>query len=153
MIVGAFFTMSQLSPHFSLAELTTTDTGLDNTPDAHEIEILTTLAAFLEKVRVILGNKPVYVDSAFRSAAVNAAVGGVADSAHRLGFAADIRCPDFGSPYDVAIAISKAQEAGHIDFDQLIYEGSWTHVSRDPQLREQRLTHNGDGSYSYGLNA
>ncbi len=142
----------QLSPHFSLAELTVTDTGLDNTPNAEEVALLTTLAAFLEKIRVILGNNPILVDSAFRSAAVNAAVGGVPDSAHRLAFAADIRCPDFGSPYDVAVAISKAQEAGHIDFDQLIYEVTWVHCSRDPQLREQRLTHNADGSYSDGLN-
>jgi len=143
----------QLSAHFSLAELTTTNTGLANTPSPAEIEMLKTLAAFLEKVRVILGNKPIHIDSAFRSEAVNEAVGGVSNSAHRLAFAADILCPAFGSPYQVACALSAAQKAGHFAFDQLIYEQTWTHVSRDPQLRGQRLTHHNDGSYADGLNA
>ena len=142
----------QLTEHFSLAELTVTDTGLDNTPDAAQTDLLKTLAEFLEKVRTILGNNPVTINSAFRSAAVNAAVGGVSDSAHALAYAADIECPAFGSPWDVANALSKAQEEGKLDFDQLIYEQTWTHVSRDPQLREQRLTFvPADNSYLDGL--
>jgi hypothetical protein len=74
----------QLTEHFSLAELTTTSTGLDNTPDADQEARLQTLAEFMEKVRAILGNNAVTVDSAFRSEAVNAAVGGVSNSAHAL---------------------------------------------------------------------
>jgi hypothetical protein len=67
----------QLSEHFSQAELTTTETGHDNAPNATELEVLRTLATFLEKVRTILGNKPLTVHSAFRSHRVNQAVGGV----------------------------------------------------------------------------
>jgi hypothetical protein len=144
--------MPQLSEHFSLEELTHTDTGLDNTPDAAMVERLTTLAEFLEKVRALLGNNPITVDSAFRSPAVNAAVGGVPNSAHALGYAADILCPGFGSPYDVCIALSKAMDEGKLDFDQLIQEGTWTHISRDPQLRGQRLTLTGPGTYEEGIN-
>ncbi len=141
-----------LTPHFSLDELIVTDTGLDNTPSANEEARLRTLAAFLEKVRVILGNNPITIDSAFRSEAVNAAVGGVPDSAHRLAYAADIVCPGFGTPWEVANALSQAQTEGKLDFDQIIYEQTWTHISRDPQLREQRLTHvPADGSYLDGL--
>lgn len=143
----------QLTPHFSLAELTVTDTGFDNTPDAQEVEELTTLAEFLEKIRSrALDNKPIHVNSAFRSEAVNEAVGGVPDSAHRLCFAADITCDSFGSVYKVAEAISEAQQNVEIAFDQLIYEDTWVHVSRDPRLRNQRLTHLTDGSYEDGLN-
>lgn len=142
----------QLTEHFSLAELTVTDTGLDNTPTGEQVETLTLLAEFLEKCRAVLGDNPITINSAFRSPAVNAAVGGVSDSAHALGYAADIECPAFGPPWEVANALSAAQTEGKIAFDQLIYEQTWTHISRDPRLREQRLTHvPADGSYLDGL--
>ena len=144
--------MTQLSTHFSLEELTVTDTGLDNTPNAEEEARLSTLATFMEKVRTILGNHPITVNSAFRSEAVNEAVGGVPDSAHRLAYACDFTCPGFGPPLDIAERLDAAQRNGAIDFDQLIYEGTWVHISRDPQLREQRLTHTGDG-YTDGIHA
>ena len=144
--------MTQLSEHFSLAEFTVTDTGLDNTPNAEEEARLSTLAEFMEKVRTILGNHPIAVNSAFRSEAVNEAVGGVPDSAHRLAYACDFTCPGFGSPLMIAERLDTAQRNGAIDFDQLIYEVTWVHISRDPQLREERLTHVGDG-YVDGIHA
>jgi len=144
--------MVQLSEHFTLEELTVTETGLNNTPTPDMLARLKTLATFGEKVRAILGNNPITVDSAYRDPEVNAAVGGVPDSAHEEAFAMDIVCPAFGTPYEVAQALSQAQIDGKIEFDQLIYEVTWTHISRDPQLRNQRLTHNADGSYSDGLN-
>lgn len=134
----------KLSEHFSLAELTCTETGLDNSPNETEITTLRTLAEFMEKVRRILGDKPITVTSAFRSGAVNAAVGGVSNSAHRLGYACDF-VSSFGSPYDVCKALEAARKAGKIAFDQLIQEGTWTHISRDPRLRSQCLTKAGSG--------
>jgi putative chitinase len=135
----------QLSPHFTLAELTTTSTGLDNTPNAAETEVLRTLAQFLEKVRTVLNGQSIHINSAFRSARVNDAVGGVPNSAHRLGFAADLVCPTFGTPYEICLALDAAEKAGKIKFDQLIQEGTWVHISRDPKLRGQRLTLSGSG--------
>jgi zinc D-Ala-D-Ala carboxypeptidase len=143
--------MTQLSEHFSLAELTVTNTGLDNTPDAEEEARLSTLAVFMEKVRTILGNHPITVNSAFRSEAVNEAAGGVFDSAHRLAYACDFTCPAFGSPLMIAERLDTAQKNGAIDFDQLIYEVTWVHISRDPQLREERLTHPTAGGYIVGI--
>jgi hypothetical protein len=138
----------QLSEHFSLAELTVTNTGLDNSPDESQEANLIILAAFLEKVRHVLHDQPVTIDSAFRSAAVNAAVGGVPDSAHALGYAADLTCDGYGPPFQVARALSAAADEGEIKFDQLIYEQTWVHISRDPRLRGQRLTHvPANGSY------
>jgi putative chitinase len=148
---------TQLSPHFSLEELTTTNTGLNNTPNADEIERLRLLAAFLEKVRAVLGNKTMSVNSAFRSEAVNNSVGGVKNSAHRLGYACDFVCPSFGSPLEVCKALDAAGTAGTIVFDQLIQEGTWTHVSRDPTgngtgaPRKMRLTLIGPGQYASGI--
>ena len=115
-----------LSPHFTLEELTVTDHRLlDNTPNAGEIENLRRLALFLEKVKKVLGGKPVMVNSAFRSAAVNDAVGSRKSSQHRLGLAADFRVPGM-SPQEVVGAIV---DSG-IPYDQVIKEyDSWTHIS------------------------
>jgi hypothetical protein len=116
----------QLSEHFTLAELTATDhRNLDNTPDPTALANLTRLAEFLEQVREVLGGKPVMVNSAFRSKAVNDAVGSKDTSQHRLGCAADIRVP--GMTPD---AVVRAVMASGLAYDQLIREfDSWTHVS------------------------
>jgi len=117
-----------LSAHFALAELTVSQiaarNGIDNTPNEAQTENLRRLAQTLEQVRAVLG-KPVTVNSAFRSIAINSAIGGVPTSEHCDGRAADIICPAYGTPYQVA----KAIESANIDFNQLIYEGSWVHIS------------------------
>jgi len=115
-----------LSEHFTLAELTVTDhRSLDNTPNAGEIENLRRLAAFLELVKTQLGGRFVLVNSAFRSAAVNAAVGSSDRSQHRLGCAADIRVPGM-TPNDVVRAVM----ASGLVYDQIIREfDAWTHIS------------------------
>ena len=115
-----------MTPHFTLAELTVTDhRTLDNTPDADALANLQRLAEFLERVREVLGGKPVMVNSAFRSKAVNDAVGSSDRSQHRLGLAADFRVPGM-SPQEVVGAIV---DSG-IPYDQVIKEyDSWTHIS------------------------
>lgn len=115
-----------LSPHFTLEELTHTDhRQFDNTPHAEELLNLRRLADFLELVKEQLQFKPIMVNSAYRSKAVNDAVGSKDTSQHRLGCAADIRVPGM-TPDEVvrAVIVSK------LPFDQLIREfDSWTHVS------------------------
>ena len=65
-----------LSPNFTLEELTHTDhRQFDNVPNEAELANLKRLAAFLEEVKVVLGGKPVMVNSAFRCKQVNDAVG------------------------------------------------------------------------------
>ena len=86
--------MTSLTPHFTLEELTHTDhRSLDNTPNDAEKANLMRLAAFLEQVKSALGDKPVMVNSAFRSKQVNDAVGSKDTSQHRIGCAADLRVP------------------------------------------------------------
>ena len=118
--------MTQLSEHFTLEELTHTDhRDLDNTPDDHEKNNLIRLAKFLEEVKTVLGGKPVMVNSAFRSKAVNDAVGSKDTSQHRLGCAADLRIPGM-TPDEVVKAII----ASGIGYDQVIREfDRWTHIS------------------------
>jgi len=116
----------QLSEHFTLEELTHTDhRELDNTPNDTEKNNLKRLAEFLEEVKTVLGGKPVMVNSAFRSKAVNDAVGSKDTSQHRIGCAADIRIPGM-TPDEVVKAIISSG----IAYDQVIREfDRWTHIS------------------------
>ena len=115
-----------LSPHFTLEELTHTDhRTLDNTPNEQELANLQRLAEFLEDVKEALGGKPIMVNSAFRSKQVNDAVGSKDTSQHRIGCAADIRVPSM-TPDQVVRAII----ASDLGFDQVIREfDRWTHIS------------------------
>jgi uncharacterized protein YcbK (DUF882 family) len=115
-----------LTPHFTLDELTHTDhREFDNTPNDAELANLVRLADFLEQVKAVLGGKPVMINSAFRSKAVNDAVGSKDTSQHRIGCAADIRVPGM-KPDQVVRAII----ASGIGYDQVIREfDRWTHIS------------------------
>jgi putative chitinase len=118
--------MTKLTEHFTLEELTHTDhREFDNTPNDAEKANLERLALFLEQVKEVLGGKPVMINSAYRSSAVNQAVGSSEKSQHRIGCAADIRVPSM-TPDQVV----KAVIASGIGYDQLIREfDRWTHIS------------------------
>jgi len=115
-----------LTEHFTLEELTHTDhRTLDNSPNDIEIANLQRLAEFLEEVKVLLGGKPIMVNSAFRSKLVNDAVGSKDTSQHRVGCAADIRVPGM-TPDEVV----KAVITSDLNYDQIIREfDRWTHIS------------------------
>ena len=115
-----------LSPHFTLEELTFTDhREFDNTPNDAEKNNLKRLAEFLEQVKTVLGGKPIMLNSAFRCKQVNDAVGSKDTSQHRIGCAADIRVPGM-TPDEVV----KAVIASGIGYDQIIREfDRWTHIS------------------------
>ena len=84
----------KIFPNFTLKEMLSTSTGLPNCPETWEqLENLQRLAGFLQCVRNIYG-KPIIVNSAFRSKAVNENVGGEKSSYHLKGLAADIRAAD-----------------------------------------------------------
>ena len=115
-----------LTNNFTLEELTHTDhRELDNTPNAEETANLTRLALVLEQVKYTLGGKPIMVNSAFRSKAVNDAVGSSDKSQHRHGCACDLRVPGM-TPDEVVRAVI----AAGLPFDQIIKEfDRWTHIS------------------------
>lgn len=132
--------MTQLTTNFSIEELTFSSTAvrrdIDNTAPASVTNNLKFLAIGLERIRGLLGNRPMHIDSGYRCPVLNTIVKGASSSAHLFGYAADFICPAFGTPYDIA----KAIEASPIQFDQLIMEGTWVHVSFDPRMRRQSLT-------------
>lgn len=129
-----------LSAHFTLAEMTVSQEaarrGIDNTPPADVMPALIRTAQGLEAVRVRLGCAPVIVSSGYRCAPLNAAIGGSKTSQHMTGQAADIICPRFGGPAEVAAAL---RDSG-IEYDQLILEyGRWVHISFAPSPRGKAL--------------
>lgn len=131
--------MTNLTPNFTFEELTHTDhREFDNTPTEHEkciidgkevfvnaVANLPRLANFLEQIKVILGGKPIMINSGFRSELVNDSVGSNNKSDHRRGCAADIRVPGM-TPDEVTRAII----ASDLPYQQVIREfDRWTHVA------------------------
>ena len=139
-----------LTPSFTLEELTHTDhRQFDNVPNEDELANLYRLADFLEQVKALLGGKPIIVNSAFRSAEVNRAVGSSDKSQHRRGCAADIRVPGM-TPDEVV----KAIVGSDLPYDQVIREfDRWTHVSiantEDSTPRSMALIIDKQGTRAY----
>jgi len=132
-----------LTPHFTLEELTASETaernGWDNSPNDAELANLTRLADFLEQVKVVLDGKPIMISSGLRTKKVNDAVGSKDSSQHRTGCACDFRVPGM-TPDEV---VRKIMASG-ISFDQVIREfDRWTHISipntDDTSPRKQAL--------------
>jgi zinc D-Ala-D-Ala carboxypeptidase len=135
--------MTVLSPHFTLDEMIITETGarlgLDNTPDQQVIDNLQLLCTnVLEPLRNEL-NLPINVLSGYRSPAVNRAVGGVPDSQHVVGQAADIHISGMSVENLFQYVINQSK----LPFDQVIQEfNQWVHVSyrANPRGNKQRAT-------------
>ena len=134
--------MHQLTEHFSLEELTRSDTatarGLVNDPSVAAISNLQHLCQeVLEPLRQHVG-VPVRINSGYRSREVNNAVGGVANSQHLTGEAADIRIPDVETGLEWLLWIHS-----HCLFDQLLFETNghsyWIHVSCCRNLKKNRF--------------
>lgn len=125
----------RLSKHFTLSEFVSSQAaarrGIDNTPNAQQIQKLKELCEkVLEPVRAHFG-KPIVVSSGFRSQRVNAAIGGSSTSQHTRGEAVDFEIPGVPNA-EVAEYIVK-----NLDFDQVILEfytsgvpdSGWVHCS------------------------
>lgn len=143
--------MSHLTAHFSLDELTVSETaarkGIDNTPSQEVVDNLQFLCSTLEEIRDLLG-VPILITSGYRSPKLNAAIGGAKNSQHVEGLAADFIAPSYGSPWIVAKAIATSG----IRFDQCIYEmGRWVHISVSETPRCQVLSCLSPGVYQSGL--
>jgi zinc D-Ala-D-Ala carboxypeptidase len=138
-----------LSPHFTLAEMTVSEVaarrGISNEPTPEALEALYRTAKGLEAVRAVLG-KPIIVTSGYRSPAVNRLVGGQPSSQHLRGEAADFICPGFGTPADVVAALVKSA----VQYDQCILEfGRWVHISFAPAFRRMALIIDANGTRPY----
>lgn len=130
MRVGKYFTLDEFTASQAAARR-----GLSNTPEQPALDAIKDLCKHvLDPLRASVQN-PVVISSGYRSAAVNAAVGGSRSSQHRLGQAADIIVP--GLPPNRVVSLIRSL---NLPFDQLINEfNSWVHVSYGPRHRRQVL--------------
>lgn len=144
--------MARLTPNFTYEEMTVSSEGdrraIPNTPNPAQLVILRNTAVLMEKVRTVLG-APIYVNSAFRSIAVNKLVGGVPQSAHTMGYGVDFTAKGLEC-FDAATKIA----ASNLSFDQLILGPTWIHISFDPKRRRNLLTEMAPGGpYVQGIKA
>lgn len=145
-----------VTPNFSLSEFIESDTAtrlnIDNTPTPEALSNLQlVLIPGMQAIRDLLGF-PVVVKSGYRGRQLNAAVRGAPSSQHLTGNACDFVAPAYGTPKVICDRL--VREMATIKFDQLIFEGSWVHVSFAAHRRNEVLTaHFGPSgvSYSRGL--
>lgn len=126
--------------YFTLEELLKSDKALaskvSNLPSWDVITHLLELAEFLDQMRAAYG-RPIYVSSGFRCPQLNTLVGGVQNSVHQHGWAADVYAKDMAG----FIAFIKSWAPGR-HFDQIIIETSktsrWIHIGIRNNKGEQR---------------
>ena len=127
----------RLTKNFTLEELTFSQTAfnknINNQPTPDVVRNLRVLALNLQILRSYI-KRPITITSGYRSPTLNEAVGGVRESHHLEGYAADIVCP--------YLTIAELTDAASrcLIYDQLINEyDSWVHLSVAPDLRMQKL--------------
>ena len=128
--------MKQLSKNFSLAEMIKTSSKSLNIPNAEQEHYLQLLCErCLQPIRDLYG-KSITVNSGFRSILVNKEKGGVSNSQHLTGQAADITCEDNKALFDLIVK-------SKIEFDQLIDEKkyTWLHISYKPNANRKQILH------------
>ena len=132
----------KLTEHFTLSEMcsTSVETADHNYPTQSVITNLRRLCGWLEALRAYptpgtLSPSPIYINSGYRSQAVNQAVGGVATSNHLTGCAADIRCSGIEQALRYAAYLLDISKERGEAFDEIIIEhraktGSyWVHFA------------------------
>ena len=140
--------LMNLSEHFSLAELCKTRTGIENVPNEAQVENLKRVCRWLERLRKRWNDKygdgddPIIINSGFRSAEVNKAVGGVPTSNHLTGCAVDIRCIGMEQALRYAAILLDISDMSREDFDELLIEQKrsviWIHFAVRPSGNRRR---------------
>ena len=138
--------MMKLSEHFTLAELckTSAKTADGNIPSHVHIENLKNLCEnWLEPLRQRY-NKPILINSGFRSEAVNKAIGGVKGSNHLTGCAVDIRVTGPEQAIRYACILLDIADESKRDYDELLIERSpkgtyWLHFAVRPSGNRKKV--------------
>ena len=143
---------ARLSQHFTLGELckTSAKTADGNIPSHVHIENLKRLCGWLEELRRRWnniygdGDDPIVINSAYRSEAVNKAVGGVKGSNHLTGCAADIRVAGIEQLIRYATILLDISDLNNEDFDEILLERSpkgsyWLHFAVRPSGNRRKV--------------
>ena len=145
----------KLSEHFTLAELCKTRSGIKNVPNEAQVENLKRLCGWLEELRLRynlnkkekIKNKdeeePIIINSGFRSAEVNKAVGGSPTSNHLTGCAVDIRVCGIEQLLRYAVILLDISDESKEDFDELLIEKKgpvmWLHFAVRPNDNRRKV--------------
>ena len=145
----------KLSEHFTLAELCKTRSGIKNVPNEAQVENLKRLCGWLEELRLRynlnkkekIKNKdeeePIIINSGFRSAEVNKAVGGSPTSNHLTGCAVDIRVCGIEQLLRYAVILLDISDESKEDFDELLIEKMgpvmWLHFAVRPNDNRRKV--------------
>ena len=143
---------AKLSQHFTLGELckTSVKTADGNIPSHAAIENLKRLTGWLEMLRSEWNNRygdgddPIIINSGYRSAQVNKAVGGVATSNHLTGCAVDIRVLGMEQLLRYAVILLDISDESQEDFDELLIERNtkgtyWLHFAVRPEGNRRKI--------------
>ena len=116
----------RLSPHFKLGEFLNLNKYPQNVPTMqHVVNMTYGCLMLLEPARQVVG--PIIINSGYRNPRVNALVGGVKNSQHLLGQAADI-CPK--DPRQFQRLVDFLHTCPYTD--QLLTGNGWLHISWTP---------------------
>ena len=160
----------RLSQHFTLRELCKTSVRMENVPNVAQVENLRRVCRWLERLRrrwneryADIGNggmeeplirrrwndlygegdDPIVINSGFRSAAVNKAVGGAPTSNHLTGCAVDIRVAGLEQLLRYAVILLDISDESGEDFDELLLERNgavmWLHFAVRPSGNRRRV--------------
>lgn len=139
---ASYFTIQELS-----ASATAERLAIDNTPPHAARTMLTILVEqLLDPIRRRYG-APIIVTSGYRCPTLNTAVGGVANSHHIAGCAADVTTGTIENNHKLFDLITDMQTTHKLRFTQLIAEKGyrWLHISYVPgMLRNQVIDVNTD---------
>ena len=117
---------TRLSSHFRLGEFLNLGKYPDNIPTMQLVANMTYgCLMLLEPARQVVG--PILINSGFRNARVNTLVGGVRNSQHLTGQAADIRPKD---PRKFQLLVDFLKNSEYTD--QLLTGNGWLHISWNP---------------------
>ena len=136
----------KLTDHFSLSEMcsTSVQTADHNFPSQEVITNLRRLCGWLENLRSRVA-APIYINSGYRSPAVNKAVGGVATSNHLTGCAADIRCTGLEQAIRYAAYLLDISKERGEAFDEILIEhraktgNYWVHFAVRPNNNRKKV--------------
>ena len=117
---------TRLTAHFRLNEFLNLEKYPENRPEMQQVVNMTYgCTVLLEPARLVVG--PIIINSGFRCEAVNRRVGGVSNSQHLIGQAADIRPQD---PQQFQRLVDFL--CTHPYTDQLLTGNGWLHISWNP---------------------
>ena len=154
MTVVSINKQARLSDHFTLGELTKTNSKIKNVPNEAQVNNLKRLCGWLEQLRrrptpspSLLregSEEPIIINSGYRSPEVNRAVGGVATSNHLTGCAVDIHVTGLEQLIHYASTLLDISDERQEDFDELLLERSpkgtyWLHFAVRPSGNRRRV--------------